>query len=138
MFIISIQDDALISAAVTSHALSLCNLIHSVQTVVLSIIKSFKFNIISITLSFIHGIVVYSWLIHFILIHVTFDQGILDNNILLSELPIVIPYHLGSGQTVNLEVFKPTSCSKILGTQISLCMICILFGIIKINLYYLE
>jgi hypothetical protein len=126
LFTISIHALVFISQAVTTHALFFVNFNHSIQASFFSIIRSLKFNIMSIILSFIHGIVVYSWLIHLIFIHVTLVQGMLDNKTLLKEFPIVIPYHLGNGPIINLEEFIPTSCSKILGTQISLCMICML------------
>jgi hypothetical protein len=128
---ISIQALAFISAALTTQALFFDNFIHSIQVSFLSIIKSLKFNIISIILSLIPGIVVYSWFIHLIFIQVTFVHGILDNKTLLNEFHKVIPYHLGNGQIENFEVLTPVSSSKIFGTQISLCMICMFLELLK-------
>jgi hypothetical protein len=73
------------SDAVTIHAFDFDNFNHSTQISFFSKTKSFKFNIISMILSFIQGSVEYSWFTHFTFIQVTLVQGIEERRTLLRE-----------------------------------------------------
>jgi hypothetical protein len=108
------------SAAVTTPALDFPNFNHSIPSSFFSITNHFRFNIISITLSLIPGKFEYSCVTPLTFTQVTLVHGILESKTLLKELPNVTPYHLGSGDILNNEIFPSKSFCDILGTQILL------------------
>jgi hypothetical protein len=91
LFKISTPAGALISAAVTFHDFDFESFNHSTPVDHLLNTNHFRLSIISIILSFTHGSVEYSWLIPATFIQVILVPGIEESNILLRELPKVIP-----------------------------------------------
>jgi len=128
LFSISIPAGDFISFAVTFPFLFLESFNHSVPTDSFFNTNPFKLRIISIILSLIQGRVEYSWFTPFTFIQVILVPGIEESNILLNEFPKVTQYHLGNGHTVkDAELISKSFCI-ILGTQIVLCIICILLN----------
>jgi hypothetical protein len=91
LFKIFIQLGVSISPALTTPAVFLFNLIHSIPSCFFSTTKSFRFNIRSSILSFIQGRFEYSCDTHLTLIQVILVPGRLDSSTLLKEFQRVTP-----------------------------------------------